>query len=145
MTWYAVVMRKYAVFAGRARRREYWFFVLFNELISLGIVLVGMSLAFGLGGLGAEAVAIRAASLVVLYLYALASFLPALAVSVRRLHDRNLRGWWVLIGLVPVAGMIVLIVFFAMDGDAGQNRFGPSPKWSAATAASSGASSLATP
>ena len=114
MNWYLGVLKKYAVFGGRARRKEYWMFVLFNVLITLalgiveGIVLPGSSVLPGL--------------------YSLAVLVPGLAVSVRRLHDTGRTGWWVLISLVPIIGAIVLLVFMVLDSQPGENAFGPNPK-----------------
>jgi uncharacterized membrane protein YhaH (DUF805 family) len=118
MEWYLAVLRKYAVFTGRARRREYWMFTLVNVLISiaLGIVdaIIGTDFGAGYGILGT--------------IYGLAVLIPSLAVGVRRLHDTGRTGWWLLIGLVPCAGFIVLIVFYAMDGQRWDNQYGPDPK-----------------
>jgi uncharacterized membrane protein YhaH (DUF805 family) len=118
MEWYLAVLRKYAVFTGRARRREYWMFTLVNVLISiaLGIVdaIIGTDFGAGYGILGT--------------IYGLAVVIPSIAVGVRRLHDTGRTGWWILIGLVPCAGFIVLIVFYAMDGQRWDNQYGPDPK-----------------
>ncbi len=113
MNWYLEVLRKYAVFDGRARRKEYWMFALFNFIIAfvLGFIegLVGGPGVIGL-------------------VYSLAVFIPALAVTVRRLHDTNRSGWWVLIAFVPLIGAIVLLVFMVLDSQPGENRFGANPK-----------------
>jgi len=118
MDWYIGVWRKYAVFTGRARRQEYWMFFLINLgiLIALGIVdaAVGTRTRAGFG--------------VLTGIYDLAIFIPSLAVAVRRLHDTDKSGWWVLIGLVPAVGWIILLVLLALDGTHGPNRFGPDPK-----------------
>jgi len=122
MSWYLQALKKYAVFSGRARRREYWFFVLFNIIVSiiLGVVdvMAGMQTSTGIGILSA--------------IYALAVVIPAIAVSVRRLHDINKTGWWILIGFIPVVGAIVLIIFALLAGTAGDNDYGPDPKAAAA-------------
>lgn len=112
MNWYLAVLKKYAVFSGRARRTEFWMFVLFNFIIA--IVLGGVDVMLGLGFLGA--------------LYALATIVPSLAVGARRLHDIGKTGWWQLVGLVPLIGLIILIVFFVMDSNPGDNQYGPNPK-----------------
>lgn len=119
MSWYLEVLRQYAQFGGRARRKEYWFFVLFNVLFAFafGLVDVGLGLWDQASGIG-----------VLSGLYSLAVLLPGLAVSVRRLHDTGRSGWWLLIGLIPVIGALVLFVFFVLDGDAGENEYGPDPK-----------------
>ena len=123
MNWYLEVLKKYAVFGGRARRREYWYFALFNLLISIVLAVIDgvtgtLSAEAGIGLLGA--------------FYALAVLIPGIAVSVRRLHDTNRSGWWLLIVLVPLIGAIVLLVFMVQDSQPGENQYGPNPK--AATA-----------
>ena len=119
MNWYIGVLKKYAVFSGRAQRTEFWMFVLINLLVSIGLniidVIIGTAPLLG-------------------SLYALGVIIPTLAVSVRRLHDTNRSGWWLLIGLVPLIGLIVLIVFYVQDSDAGSNAFGPNPKGAPAAA-----------
>jgi uncharacterized membrane protein YhaH (DUF805 family) len=112
MNWYLGVLKKYVDFSGRAQRMEYWMFVLINFLVMIGIAIIDFVL--GLGFLGA--------------IYGLGVLLPSIAVGVRRLHDTNRSGWWLLIGLVPVIGVIVLIVFFVQDSQPGANDFGPNPK-----------------
>ena len=113
MSWYLAVLKKYAEFSGRARRTEYWMFFLFSTIAS-------MVLAFVDGVLGTGGV------LGILYLLAVA--VPSLAVSIRRLHDTGRSGWWLLVGLVPIVGGIVLLVFAVQDGNAGDNAYGPNPK-----------------
>ncbi|KQX49977.1 MULTISPECIES: DUF805 domain-containing protein [unclassified Streptomyces] len=112
MNWYIDVLKKYAVFSGRARRQEFWMFELINFIIAIVIGVIGTALDFSLLSV----------------LYSLAIFLPSLAVTVRRLHDTGRSGWWVLIALVPLVGFIVLIVFAATEGDQHQNAHGPNPK-----------------
>ncbi|WNV76823.1 DUF805 domain-containing protein [Geodermatophilus sp. DSM 44513] len=106
------VLTQYVGFSGRARRSEYWWFFLFSVLVSLAAAAVDAVLDTTVFGL----------------VVALALFLPSLAVSVRRLHDIGRTGWWVLLGLVPLVGTIVLIVFACLDSEPGPNRFGPAPK-----------------
>jgi uncharacterized membrane protein YhaH (DUF805 family) len=119
MSWYLAVLKKYAVFSGRARRKEYWWFVLINLII-----------AFVLAGLGAlttkngEVGVFTALS----GLYSLALILPSLGVMIRRLHDTNRSGWWFFISLVPFVGELILLIFLVLDSDPGTNRFGPNPK-----------------
>jgi uncharacterized membrane protein YhaH (DUF805 family) len=120
------VLSQYVGFGGRARRSEYWWFVLFSALV--GIVASVLDLAFGTDFEGTVLTSGFISTLVNLVL-----LLPSLAVGVRRLHDTDRSGWWLLIGLIPLIGAIVLLVFFVQDGTPGQNRFGPSPKHQAAT------------
>ena len=114
MKWYFTVLRKYAVFAGRSRPKEYWMFVLMSAVV----VLV---LGFVNGLMGADVPTLPVA-------YTLAVVLPGLAVTVRRLHDTDRSGWWLLILLVPIVGAIVFLVFMANPGGEMANRFGVSPK-----------------
>jgi D-xylose transport system ATP-binding protein len=112
-TWYVAVLRKYATFGGRAGLPEFWWFSLVNFVISLvltAFVVVSVKLAD-----------------VLLVIYALATLLPSLAVGVRRLHDINRSGWFLLISLVPFIGGIWLLVLLALGGDAGPNKYGPPP------------------
>jgi uncharacterized membrane protein YhaH (DUF805 family) len=118
MNWYIEVVKKYAVFNGRARRKEYWMFVLFYMIIA--IVLGILDAVLRLGFLGA--------------IFGLAMLLPGLGVSIRRLHDTGRTGWWILIGLVPLIGFIVLLVFYCQDSQAGDNEYGPNPKQGEAAA-----------
>lgn len=119
MNWYVEVLKKYAVFSGRARRKEYWFFTLFNAIASFAIGFVD-----GLLGLLNEATGFGVLGTI----YLLAVLIPSIAVSVRRLHDTDRSGWWLLLALIPVVGAIVLIVFMVLDSKPGANRFGPNPK-----------------
>lgn len=126
MYWYTEAMKKYAVFTGRARRKEYWTF----HLVNIAIVII---LVFAFALLIPSTIAQRENSfalipwLIVFVAFVLATLIPGLAVSVRRLHDTNLSGWWLLLSLVPLGG-IVLLVFHLLDSNPGPNRYGPNPK-----------------
>lgn len=128
MEWYMMVWRKYAQFGGRSRRKEYWMFTLVN-IIAL-TVLYGAAMVATLNG--------SSGSALMLFLlcgaYGLAAIIPGLSVSVRRLHDTNKSGWWLLLCLVPLGGLIVLI-FQCLDSDPGNNQYGPNPKLMTAPAA----------
>ena len=119
MSWYLEALKKYAVFGGRSRRKEYWYFVLFNIIV--GIVLAAIDALLGTFSSSSNIGLLSG-------IYSLAVLIPTLAVTVRRLHDIDRTGWWVLISLVPVIGTIVLLVFAVLDGTPGANRFGPNPK-----------------
>lgn len=119
MQWYLKVLRQYVDFQGRARRTEFWMFTLFSVLISIVLGIID-----GLAGLQIGAIGIGVLGLI----YSLFVLLPSLAVTVRRLHDTDRSGWWILIGLVPFVGIIVLIVFEVLEGSRGGNRFGQDPK-----------------
>jgi uncharacterized membrane protein YhaH (DUF805 family) len=119
MNWFLLALKKYAEFSGRSRRSEYWYFVLFYVLIYMGLALVdtltgSFNAASGMGILSG--------------IYSLGMLIPSIAVGIRRLHDTDRSGWWLLISFVPVIGAIVLIVFFFQDSQPGDNRFGPNPK-----------------
>jgi uncharacterized membrane protein YhaH (DUF805 family) len=112
--WYLDVLKnKYAKFDGRAGRPEYWFFVLCNVIV---VVVLDILIPVKLVGLLASAL---------LLIYGLATLVPAIAVGVRRLHDIDRSGWWMLIVFVPLIGGIVLLVFAVLPGTQGNNRFGP--------------------
>jgi uncharacterized membrane protein YhaH (DUF805 family) len=113
--------RRYADFQGRASRSEYWLFFLLVML-----VMVGSSVLIYATG-GPDGVFGMLVSLVYL-VFILGSLVPSLAVAFRRLHDTNRSAWWLLIGLLPFIGAIVLIVFYCLPGTPGENRFGPSPE-----------------
>jgi uncharacterized membrane protein YhaH (DUF805 family) len=132
MYWYLEVMRKYAVFTGRATRTEYWMFQLVNFVIVLLVTAVTTA------GILMQPRTQRPGFWVPFFLafggYILATIIPGLAVSVRRLHDTDLSGWWLFISLVPLGG-IVLFVFHVLDGTPGPNRYGPNPKGVVASSA----------
>ncbi len=124
MDWFLKVVRdNYANFNGRARRKEYWMFTLFyviflaiasvlDALLGLDFTIGGFSLGYGW-----------------LYtLYTLALFIPSLAVGARRLHDTGKSGWWQLLVILPIIGIIILIVFFCQDSEVGENKWGKNPK-----------------
>ena len=115
----ASVLRQYVGFRGRARRSEYWWFVLFSLVVSLvssGVDnMLGIADELGNGPVGTVA--------------GLALLLPSLAVGARRLHDTGRSGWWQLIGLIPIVGQIVLLVFLVQDSHPGANQHGLSPKY----------------
>jgi uncharacterized membrane protein YhaH (DUF805 family) len=116
MNWYFKVLIKYAVFSGRARRKEYWMFALFNFIFSFILSLIGILI-----GIGRDWDMLST-------LYGIIIFLPALGVAVRRLHDTNHTGWWILIALIPLVGAIILLVFMVTDSQSGGNKYGPNPK-----------------
>lgn len=119
MSWYIEALRKYGTVRGRSRRREYWTFVLVNVLVFVVFTAIqGARLG----------VTVNLILAVVETLFFLAILVPSLTVAIRRLHDTGRSGWWLLIGLVPIIGQIFLLVLFLLDGEPGENRFGPNPK-----------------
>lgn len=111
MEYFITVLKKYAVFSGRARRKEYWIFCLISMLFNISLMLIETML----GILGIS------------ILYTLVLLIPSISVLVRRLHDTNRSAWWILIVLIPLIGAIALFVFLVLDSD-DDNAYGPNPK-----------------
>lgn len=120
--WKKVVFKNYANFSGRARRAEYWYFALANVLLIIPFY------AIGIAGIFTETYALSILGFSVYGIVALGIFVPSLAVIVRRLHDINKSGWSYFIGLIPLVGAIILLVWFFTDGDRHTNNYGPDPK-----------------
>ncbi|GLF99404.1 hypothetical protein SYYSPA8_33925 [Streptomyces yaizuensis] len=114
MNWYLTVLKKYATFSGRARRKEYWMFTLFHIVALIALTIVDLIL--------------WSPNSFLFFLYAIATFLPSLAVTVRRLHDTGRSGWWILLNLVPLVGWIIVLVFTCLDGEPHDNKWGQNPK-----------------
>jgi len=117
MRWYLAALKKYAVFSGRARRKEYWMFVLFYLIFTIVLGVIDSILGIGEEGGG-----------LLSGLFVLAMLIPSLAVTFRRLHDTDRSGWWLLIGFVPLIGSIVILVFMIQDSQPGENQYGTNPK-----------------
>ena len=105
MNYYITVLQNYANFNGRARRSEYWYFVLFNIIISIGIGFVGGFIGFTL----------------LSTIYSVGVLVPSIAVAVRRMHDVGKSGWFI---LIPIYNLVLV----CSDGDKGDNAYGPDPK-----------------
>ncbi len=118
--WMIEPLRKYATFSGRARRKEYWWFALFTTMLS------GVLAAVDTMMIGAEKF-IEYGTGPLLGMASLALIVPTLAVAARRLHDRDKSGWWLLLGLIPFVGAIILFVWFVQRGTIGANRYGADP------------------
>ena len=119
MNWYLKVLKQYADFSGRARRKEYWMFVLFNMIFAIVAMILDNVLGIEMEGIGYGP----------LYgLYVLAMLIPGLAVAVRRLHDVGKSGWMILIALIPLIGTIWLLVLMVTDSNPGENQYGQNPK-----------------
>ena len=112
--WKRVVLEKYADFTGRARRSEYWWFTLANIIAVFVLAIL---------------IAVADIFWVLYVIYGLALIIPSIAVTIRRLHDTDKSGWWILIALVPFVGGIVLLVFMCIDSTPGTNQWGPSEKY----------------
>lgn len=120
MEWMLLPLKRYADFQGRSRRKEYWMFV-------LGIIIAVILLSIIEGILGLTGM-IGGAYGPLTLLFFLAIIVPSIAVQVRRFHDQDKSGWFVLIGLIPLIGGIIVLVFMCLEGTRGPNRFGPDPK-----------------
>lgn len=117
MNDYMNVLRKYLVLRGRARRKELWMFILVNLLISVALSLIDALLGLRI---------FRDEGLLTT-LYSAAVLLPSIAVGVRRLHDLDRSGWWLLLSLIPLLGSLLLLIYFCFRGTPGSNRFGSDP------------------
>jgi uncharacterized membrane protein YhaH (DUF805 family) len=127
MNYYLSALKKYAVFSGRSRRSEYWYFVLFNFIFSIVAMMLDWVLGsnFTINTLNGPVVVPYGYCYMI---YSLFVLIPGLAVSVRRLHDVGKSGWFIFICLIPIAGAIWLLVLFCTDSVAGPNKYGPNPK-----------------
>jgi uncharacterized membrane protein YhaH (DUF805 family) len=119
MNWYLKVLKNYAGFSGRARRKEYWMFTLFNIIFAVIAIILDSILGTAIEGVGYGLFYI---------LYSLAVLIPSLAVTVRRLHDVGRSGWMILIALIPIIGAIWLLILLILNSKPGENKFGPNPK-----------------
>ena len=113
MHWYLDVLKNYTGFSGRAHRTEFWMFALINWVIS-----IVLGVAEGIIGTGG----------IIGFIYMLAVLLPAIAVAIRRLHDTDRSGLWLLLCFIPVIGWLVLLIFYCLEGTSGSNQYGPDPK-----------------
>ena len=118
MEYFIGAFKQYATFSGRARRKEYWMFILFYIIVYISLVIIDVisgtfSSENGYGILAA--------------LFALAALIPSLAIGARRLHDINKSGWWQLLYLIPIIGVFIMLFFLVSKGTEGENRFGVDP------------------
>jgi len=120
--WKLVVLQSYAKFDGRAGRAEFWWFALANFVVVFALAILAQ---------------ISSIFLILYFVYAIAMFVPSIAVAIRRLHDTDKSGWMLLLGLIPFVGFIILLVFYIQEGTAGPNKYGtgPEPAAAATTAA----------
>ncbi|HBW4676030.1 TPA: DUF805 domain-containing protein [Klebsiella pneumoniae] len=118
MDWYLKVLKNYIGFGGRARRKEYWIFILVNLILTGVLSIIDKMLGWQrAGGEG-----------ILTTIYGVLVFLPWWAVQFRRLHDTDRSAWWLLLLLIPVIGWLVILIFNCQRGTEGNNRFGPDPK-----------------
>lgn len=120
--WKKVVFKNYANFTGRARRAEYWYYVLGNALLIIPFYILGIV------GMSSDNVGFSSLGFAVYGLVLLGTIIPSLAVTVRRLHDLNKSGWYYFIGFIPLIGGIVLLVWFFTDGNRFTNNYGNDSK-----------------
>jgi uncharacterized membrane protein YhaH (DUF805 family) len=131
MEWMLMPYRRYADFSGRSQRKEYWMWVLFSLIVYA--VCFALIAAGGLFSVDPDTGAPQLNALAwlgfgLLGIFALGSVVPALAVLVRRLHDQDKSGWFILLQFIPYVGGIIILVFMCLEGTKGENRFGPDPK-----------------
>lgn len=119
MNWYLKVLKQYADFSGRARRKEYWMYTLFNLIFAITAAILDNILGTTFGEIPYG---------VIYLLYALVVFIPGLAVLVRRLHDIGKSGWMIFISLIPLIGSIWLLILLVTDSEHGSNKWGSNPK-----------------
>ncbi len=119
MDWYLKAVRNFLDFKTRAQRKEYWFYVLFYILFAIVASMIDNFFGMANPETGAGPIYM---------IYALVFLVPTIAVAVRRLHDTGRTGWWLLIAFLPVIGAIVLLVFYCLDSQPGDNKYGPNPK-----------------
>lgn len=121
MEWMLMPVRRYADFSGRSRRQEFWMFQLGIFLLYIAVLVVSVVV-------GAISETLSAIVMGIFSLAMLGLIIPSLAVAVRRLHDQDKSGWMLLLGLIPLIGSIILLVFYCTDGTPGPNQYGPDPK-----------------
>ncbi len=118
-----ILKNHYCDFDGRARRKEYWMFTLWYMILYFAWYIVSMALVFAI-----QSEAIAYIVLSITWLICLGVFLPSLGLSIRRLHDLGKSGWYLLFGLIPFVGGIILLVWYCTEGTIGPNEYGPDPK-----------------
>lgn len=128
LEWALLPLKRYADFSGRSRRKEFWLFTLL-----ITVVMIVLSVVTGAGAVFMDpATAASGAGfgmgIILILLLSLALFIPGLAVQVRRFHDQDKSGWFVLLNFIPYLGGLIVLVFMCLEGTRGPNRFGPDPK-----------------
>ena len=131
MEWMLMPYRRYAEFSGRSRRKEYWMFylliVIFLTVLSV-IMSMGAPTVDPLTGQVSGGGMMTTVGGGLLLLFGVGTIIPSLAVSIRRMHDQDKSGWFLLLALIPLLGGLVVLVFMCLEGTKGPNRFGPDPK-----------------
>jgi uncharacterized membrane protein YhaH (DUF805 family) len=124
MEWILLPLKRYADFSGRSRRKEFWSFILAVAFVAVLLAVAGVVIGSGAEELGTQGVPLA----ILLVLFGAALLIPSIAVQVRRFHDQDKSGWFVLINFVPYLGGLVVLVFMLLEGTRGPNRFGEDPK-----------------
>lgn len=130
LDWMLKPYRRYADFSGRSQRKEYWMFALFTTIVALllvAIMFAGMPAVDEYGTPGDPSMMFYV-GIGLLILFGVGSIVPSIAVQVRRFHDQDKSGWFVLLGFIPYVGGLIVFVFMCLDGTSGSNRFGDDPK-----------------
>ena len=127
MKWMFLPLKRYADFEGRSPRIEYWLFTLFVWLVSVGLIAIGFALTDARGSPGEEVNPAFGLVLLLVGVFWLGILVPSIAVTVRRLHDRDLTGWLYLVNFVPYIGGLIIFVFMVLPGTEGENTYGPNP------------------
>jgi uncharacterized membrane protein YhaH (DUF805 family) len=128
MDWMLLPLKRYADFEGRSRRKEYWMFQLGIVIAMIALVALVAIVGGGLDGMAEGGGLFAGIGAVIFGLFILAILLPSLAVQVRRFHDQDKSGWFVLMNFIPYVGGLIVLVFMFLEGTPGPNRFGPDPK-----------------
>ena len=121
MEWMLMPLHRYADFSGRSRRKEYWMFALLVIAGYVALALIGSVLSGGADGGGTLGT-------ILIGIFALAILVPSIAVQVRRFHDQDKSGWFVLLNFIPILGALIVFVFMLLEGTRGPNQYGPDPK-----------------
>lgn len=133
MEWMLLPLKRYADFSGRSRRKEYWFFTLGVSLVAVLLAVAGIVLGGGADAAATDGGLFAGPFIILLLLFGAGLFIPSIAVQVRRFHDQDKSGWFVLLNFIPYIGGLVVLVFMLLEGTRGPNRFGEDPKASGET------------
>ena len=128
MEWMLLPLKRYADFSGRSRRKEYWMFILGVTVVALLLGILAVLLGGGLSASAESGGILAGPFMIVFAIFWLGLIVPSIAVQVRRFHDQDKSGWFVLLNLIPYVGGLIVLVFMFLEGTRGPNRFGPDPK-----------------
>jgi uncharacterized membrane protein YhaH (DUF805 family) len=128
MEWMLMPLKRYADFSGRSRRKEYWMFALGLFIVYIILAVLLGVVAGGSASAGADPGMVGGAAAIPILIFAAAIIVPSIAVQVRRFHDQDKSGWFVLLALIPLVGGLIVLVFMCLEGTRGPNQYGPDPK-----------------